>query len=183
MNSFLANNATVVQDAVVLLGKLPESWWCAFEQRHLWFEEDGEPKPPMIKSTIRCQLQSIGKKDEPPKVDEGRMMEPVGTLLEEEEVALLSDLLEKMLKYRPEERITIQEVVRHPWFEYASLRHASSSQPLNSARIAECARMTIYCIIYNQLSPFSRLTRVANILKVNVVPEALLLRPVLLKSN
>ena len=137
MNSFLANNATVVQDAVVLLGKPPESWWGAFEQRHLWFEEDGEPKPPMIKSSIRCQLQSIGKKDEPPKVDEGRMMEPVGTLLEEEEVALLSDLLEKMLKYRPEERITIQEVVRHPWFEYASLRHASSSQLLNSARIAK----------------------------------------------
>ena len=45
MNSFLANNVTVVQDAVVLLGKLPESWWGAFEQRHLWFEEDGEPKP------------------------------------------------------------------------------------------------------------------------------------------
>lgn len=122
MNSFLANNATVVQDAVVLLGKLPEPWWNAFEQRHLWFEEDGEPKPPMIKSSIRCQLQSFGEKDEPLKADEGHMMEAVGTLLEEEEVALLSDLLEKMLKYNPQERITIQEVVRHPWLSIISTK-------------------------------------------------------------
>ena len=120
MDSFLVNSATVVRDAVELLGKLPEPWWSAFEKRHLWFEENGEPKPPMIKSSIRRQLQWIGKKDDPPNVDEGHMIETVGTLLEEEEVALLGDLLEKMLKYGPEERITIQEVVRHPWFEYAS---------------------------------------------------------------
>ena len=62
----------------------------------------------------------IGVKDMPRRrcVD-GPMIEPVGARLEEEEVVLLTDLLEKMLKYRPEERITIQEVVNHPWFEYA----------------------------------------------------------------
>ena len=49
---------------------------------------------------------------------DGPMMEPPGTRLEEEELELLSNLLEKMLRYQPEKRITITEVVRHPWFEY-----------------------------------------------------------------
>lgn len=48
------------------------------------------------------------------------MIETVGTQLVEVEVELLNDLLAKMLKYDPEKRITIQEVVRHPWFEYTS---------------------------------------------------------------
>jgi serine/threonine protein kinase len=54
------------------------------------------------------------------RYDEGPMIETVGTQLEEKEVELFSDLLEKMLMYDPEKRITIQEVVRHPWFEYTS---------------------------------------------------------------
>jgi serine/threonine-protein kinase SRPK3 len=124
MSSYLADDATVVRDAVGLLGKLPEPWWSAFKRRD---EENGEPKPTMVKSSIRRRLRQIGEGDEPPRVDEGRMIEAVGTPLEEEEVALLGDLLEKMLKYRPEERITMQEVVQHPWFEY--------NKSLNSASI------------------------------------------------
>jgi serine/threonine-protein kinase SRPK3 len=41
-----------------------------------------------------------------------------GTRLKEDEVVLLVDLLEKMLRYLPDERITIEEVVQHPWFRY-----------------------------------------------------------------
>ena len=48
------------------------------------------------------------------------MVETTGTPLKEEEVVLLGDLLEKMLKYCPDERVTMQEVVQHPWFEYTS---------------------------------------------------------------
>jgi serine/threonine protein kinase len=44
------------------------------------------------------------------------MFEPTGSRLPEEEVHLLDDLMSKMLKLRPEERITMDEVVRHPWF-------------------------------------------------------------------
>ena len=44
------------------------------------------------------------------------MIEKPGVRLHEEEVGLLEDLLEKMLKYNPEERIRIQDVIRHPWF-------------------------------------------------------------------
>jgi serine/threonine protein kinase len=121
----------VVRETVETLGKLPEPWWSAFEHRHLWFEENGEPKPreiqklegvllPAIKSSIRQKLREIGEQDEPPEADEGPMIETIGTRLEEGEAVLLGDLLKKMLKYRPEERIAIQEVVRHPWFKYTS---------------------------------------------------------------
>ena len=120
ISSSFASDYTVVQDVVELLGKLPEPWWSTFKDRHEWFEEDSELNPPTVKSSIRRRLREIGKQDDPPKVDEGRMIETVETPLEEEEVELLGDLLEKMLKYRPEEGITIQEVVRHPRFEYTS---------------------------------------------------------------
>lgn len=115
--SFLADEETVKRDFVRLFGKLPDPWWNAFKERHIWFHEDGQPKPPVDKSSIREELQGVGE-DEPPIYEEGPMIEIVGTRLEEEEEELLSDLLEKMFKYNPEERITIQEVVRHPWFEY-----------------------------------------------------------------
>ena len=118
ITSFLADEETVMRDFVGLFGKLPDPWWNAFEERHIWFHENGQPKSPDYKSSIRERLQGIGEKDEPPIDEEGPMIEIVGTRLEEVEVELLSDLLEKMFKYNPEERITIQEVVRHPWFEY-----------------------------------------------------------------
>jgi serine/threonine protein kinase len=50
----------------------------------------------------------------------GGIIEKSGTRLDKEEVALLGDLLEKMLRLRPEDRITMEEVVRHPWFTYRS---------------------------------------------------------------
>jgi serine/threonine-protein kinase SRPK3 len=119
-DSSFAYRASVLRNIVLMLGKLPEPWWSAFEERHEWFEGNGEPKPPGKKSTIREKLRMIGDKDTPPDADEGPVIEPVGTRLDEGELVLLSDLLEKMLKYSPEERITIREVVHHPWFKHTS---------------------------------------------------------------
>ncbi len=110
-----------MRDAVELFGKLPDPWWGAFKQRHLWFDENGQSKFLHKKNSIRKMLREIGEEDDPPRAEEGPMIETVGTRLEEVEVELLGDLLERMLKYNPEERITtIQEAVRHPWFEYTS---------------------------------------------------------------
>ena len=70
------------------------------------------------KSTLRQKLCEIGQRDNAPEVDEGSMIEKTGTRLEEVEIVLLADLLAKMLKYDPEDRITVAEVLRHPWFAY-----------------------------------------------------------------
>lgn len=73
----------------------------------------------------------IGITDLPPPGDDRPMIDPIGTSLKEEELGLLSNLLEKMLKYRPEERITIQEVLQHPWFEYAEVAvHVRNPPPM-----------------------------------------------------
>ena len=56
------------------------------------FEENGEPKPPYGLVSIGAQLEWIEVEDTPPRGDDGPMIEPVGTRLEE-----------IVLKYRPEE--------------------------------------------------------------------------------
>ncbi len=119
---FMASHTSVLSDTVFTLGKLPGPWWSAFKGRHECFEENGEVKPPYEMYPIRAQLEEIGVDDMPSTRDGGPMIEPVGTRLEEEEIVLLNDLLEMMLKYRPEERISIEDVVRHPWFKYISTK-------------------------------------------------------------
>ena len=129
--SFFGDYVDVLKQTVEILGRLPDPWWNAFEQRTVWFDEDGRPKTPgnqggadmalrTSKSSIREQLHLIGAQDDAPFTNEGRMIEPTGVRLREEEIELLGDLLEKMLKYHPEDRIKVDEVVRHPWFDYLS---------------------------------------------------------------
>lgn len=124
--SFFQSDLEIVVQTVALLGRLPDPWWSAFDKRSMWFEEDGEPKckedqelagfaVTASKSSIREQLRLIGVGDEL-SVADGPMIERAGDSLPEEEVALLGDLLEKLLKYRPEERIKTEEVIEHPWF-------------------------------------------------------------------
>jgi serine/threonine-protein kinase SRPK3 len=124
--SFIGSDIEVLKQTVETLGRLPDPWWGAFEQRALWFGEDGQPMSEQDqdragvllkahRTSIRMKLLQIGKQDPPPE-DEGPMIENSGVRLPEEEVDLLADLLHKMLKYSPEERICIQDVIRHPWF-------------------------------------------------------------------
>ncbi|CAA7268662.1 unnamed protein product [Cyclocybe aegerita] len=123
--AFLGGDDEVLKEIVATLGKLPEPWWNAFENRHCWFDENGTVKAselqqtmlPAEKTSIRQKLASIGAQDEPPVTgSDGPMMEPLGSRLDNTEIQLLGDLLEKMLRYRPQDRITMGEVVAHPWF-------------------------------------------------------------------
>ncbi|EIN04031.1 kinase-like protein [Punctularia strigosozonata HHB-11173 SS5] len=117
----------IMRQTVQTLGRLPDPWWNSFEERVWWFEDDGEPKDISAqkqtgvritarKTSISEKLRSIGDVDEPPAADEGPMIERCGVKLSEEEAELLSDLLGRMLKYRPEERPTMEEVIHHRWF-------------------------------------------------------------------
>jgi serine/threonine-protein kinase SRPK3 len=122
---FIGGPDEILKEIVATLGKLPEPWWGAFENRHLWFDEDGMPKErerqqtllPAEKTSIEQKLASIGSGDMPPATGtDGPMIERPGTRLDGVEIQLLRDLLEKMLRYLPQERINISEVVSHPWF-------------------------------------------------------------------
>jgi serine/threonine-protein kinase SRPK3 len=113
-----ASGTLILVQYVNMLGKLPEPWWTSFTNRLEYFEENGDPKRKEDRTSIRAQLRSVGTWDSPSggDWDNAPMFEPLGTRLSEHEIELLGDLVSKMVRYRPEERITMDEVVRHPWF-------------------------------------------------------------------
>ncbi|EPS98286.1 hypothetical protein FOMPIDRAFT_130103 [Fomitopsis schrenkii] len=124
---FLGSDTDVLRQTVAMLGRPPDPWWAAFTERMLWFEEDGQPRSVEVqkrdgilllttKSSLETMLREIGTQDQAPLVDEGSLFEKPGETLGEDEVDLLGDLLGKMLKYRPEERASMREVIKHPWF-------------------------------------------------------------------
>ncbi|EIN11905.1 kinase-like protein [Punctularia strigosozonata HHB-11173 SS5] len=113
---FFPTTTSILRQTVATLGRLPDPWWQAFEERTVWFEDDGQPKNPDSQISIADLLRSIGTDDVPSSVDEGPMIEKCGVRLSNEEVELLVDLSGRMLRYRPEERATMKEVVEHRWF-------------------------------------------------------------------
>jgi serine/threonine-protein kinase SRPK3 len=128
-DAFFGCSTDILRQTVETLGRLPDPWWNSFEERTLWFEEDGEPKSANTqertgvllqssKSSIREKLRSIGTQDDPPYFNEGPMVEKSGVTLDKEEVELLGDLLDKIMRYCPEERMEMREVIEHPWFAF-----------------------------------------------------------------
>ncbi|KAH6904350.1 hypothetical protein BKA70DRAFT_1565701 [Coprinopsis sp. MPI-PUGE-AT-0042] len=97
------------------LGELPDPWWSAYEARHKFFDDaPGEPKSEeeqeaagllfkSRKSSIREQVDQIGSQAE----------SPVGSYS-----VLLCEPKSEGLDEAEKERITMKEVVAHPWFTY-----------------------------------------------------------------
>ncbi len=103
----------VAQQVVTALGKMPEPWWSNWTLRDAFFDKDGKPvQDGMLELvTIEDNLKEIGEDD--PDSDSPDKKEGI---LCQEEVDDLADLLGKMLKYEPSERIDIQTVLQHKWF-------------------------------------------------------------------
>ncbi|KAK9247894.1 CMGC/SRPK protein kinase [Lipomyces tetrasporus] len=137
--SFLGGPHEVILQIVETLGKLPEPWWNSWEKRHVYFDEDGKPiKGPDIcfsaEHPLIGQIRDIGAEESRVITDEGTIdenllkntvpaepetesiFEPRGTRLTEAEVEVFGDLLRKVLKYNPEERLQIEKIVKHAWF-------------------------------------------------------------------
>ncbi|KAJ4489723.1 kinase-like protein [Lentinula edodes] len=115
-DSFFPSHTEIITQMVCTLGRLPDTWWDAFKNQGQ-FEEDGRPKKntKLLLSSIRERLCSLG---EIPASKVDPMFENTEMKVDEKEVNLLADLLEKMMRYRPEDRIRIREVVNHSWFGY-----------------------------------------------------------------
>ncbi|KAJ7110479.1 kinase-like protein [Mycena epipterygia] len=122
-DSFFGSDTDVLRQTIETLGWLPDPWWGSFAERARCALAQEHPGIHIqaLKSSIRTKLHSIGTEDDLPDGAEGPMVEKSGVRLLEEEVELLGDLLDKMLRYRPEERIVMEEVVGHPWFKYEGM--------------------------------------------------------------
>jgi serine/threonine-protein kinase SRPK3 len=137
-----ANGTMILVQNVNMLGKLPEPWWTSFTGRSEYFEENGDPKRKTDRTSIRAQLCSIGTWDSPSRQrwDKVPMFEPLETRLSEHEIDLLEDLVSKMVRCRPEERITMDEVLSHPWFSYQTSVACLDSLPEEHIEFEEFMR-------------------------------------------
>lgn len=121
----------------MMLGKLPEPWWSTtWEARKLFFEDNVDNDGHVVE--IRKELLHIGGGEirfeasalqipEPRSIKDaiipGLYYEnrcgPGGVRhgISQEETDLLSDLLLKILRYNPKERLTASQIVDHPWFK------------------------------------------------------------------
>lgn len=93
----------VMCQIVDILGRLPDAWDKNWNDREEFFAHDGQPKQgrhgwPGIEQAFRNRVQKYR--------GEANMVE----LCAEEEVAFLA-MMKRMLKYRPEERYTAQQVL------------------------------------------------------------------------
>ncbi|KAK0196664.1 kinase-like protein [Armillaria mellea] len=111
---FFGSDTDILRQSVEASGRLPHPWWGFFQEGALCLQAQqlGGALLEASKSSVRDKLRSVSTQDDSPSSDEGPMIEKSGVMLPEE-VALLGDLLRRMLVYRPEDRIGMQEVIDH----------------------------------------------------------------------
>lgn len=125
--SFFGTRDEILRQVGQTFGKFPEPWWSMWEGRPRYFDEDGLPLREWpdgialaVEYPLHSQIRDIGADDDGPGYASSELggewvMERPGTRLSEAEVADLHDLLRKMLRYHPEDRISMDEVLQHPW--------------------------------------------------------------------
>ncbi|KAG6877316.1 hypothetical protein C0993_008654 [Termitomyces sp. T159_Od127] len=108
LESFFNDRDEVMIEMVRTFGKLPERWWKKWQNRDQFFEEDGTFKPDSgdlsgepRTVTLKERLENIRRND-----DKGQK-----ELSRDLDLKALELVLCKMLRYEPEERISIDEVV------------------------------------------------------------------------
>ncbi|KAF1732841.1 Serine/threonine-protein kinase spk-1 [Beauveria bassiana] len=106
-SSAFYSDKQVMCQIVDIIGPLPDHWYENWKDRDEFFDRDGQPKEsrhvwPEIGQAFRNRVQKFR--------GEANMVE----LCVEEEAAFL-DMMKRMLKYRPEERYTVQQVLECDW--------------------------------------------------------------------
>ncbi|XMA17699.1 hypothetical protein WAI453_010490 [Rhynchosporium graminicola] len=121
----------------MILGKLPEPWWSqTWIARKTIFEDNTDAEGRVVEVPQQLRPSEDGKPEiertivqvaEPRSIKEAiarglfyyNRNGPGGVHLEipELEVELLADLLAKVLKYDPNERLTARQISEHAWFK------------------------------------------------------------------
>ncbi|KAK9234416.1 protein kinase [Lipomyces kononenkoae] len=133
---FSGTSREVLRHMVEILGKFPEPWWSSWEERNVYFDDDGKPKKSWpdsiclseehsLTETIRDIGENESKPTVPPEtcnsnsvsIETKSIFGPPGIKLSETEVENFADLLHKVMRYCPEQRLPIEEILEHPWVE------------------------------------------------------------------
>ncbi|KAF4629338.1 hypothetical protein G7Y89_g8813 [Cudoniella acicularis] len=104
-------------------GRFPDRWWNAWGRRTNFFNDGGKPKqewsdgiPKAVVYPMQEVIADIGSEDdeEPRKAE--ALLELSGASVPLEEAVHLNDLLNRIFKWVPEERISLNDILNHSWF-------------------------------------------------------------------
>ncbi|KAK0704619.1 kinase-like domain-containing protein [Lasiosphaeris hirsuta] len=124
---------------VEILGKFPEPWWSTtWEVRRRWFSDEMEGRSRTRPISLRFPLGGdnkpysnlndvpIARPPIPRSIQDALTYTPADNTdpcqisghrtISIEETALFADLLKKMFRYVPEQRIAPEDILEHPWF-------------------------------------------------------------------
>ncbi|KAG6893518.1 hypothetical protein C0992_009692, partial [Termitomyces sp. T32_za158] len=91
-------------EMVRTFGKLPERWWTKWENRNQYFEEDGTFR--LNSGDLSGEPRTVNLKE---RLENIRRRDEMGQKELSGDLEALELVLGKMLRYEPEERISIDE--------------------------------------------------------------------------
>ncbi|KAH8676395.1 kinase-like domain-containing protein [Tricladium varicosporioides] len=114
----------ILRQMVQTFGKLPSPWWDAWNKRTDFFNDDGKPRqewsdgiPRAVEYPMNEIIADIGSEDEEEELrDAETLLEPNGATVPREEATQLRDLLDRIFRWIPEERISLDDMLNHSWF-------------------------------------------------------------------
>ncbi|KAG6887611.1 hypothetical protein C0992_011541 [Termitomyces sp. T32_za158] len=106
IESFFNDLDEVMIEMVRTFGKLPERWWTEWENRDQYFEENGTFK--LDSGDLSGEPRTVNLKE---RLENIRRRDEMGQKELSGDLEALELVLGKMLRYEPEERISIDEVV------------------------------------------------------------------------
>jgi serine/threonine-protein kinase SRPK3 len=121
--SLMGGNDEIIQQMVQIKGKLPDKWWNSWTRRSTWFNEDGKPVkrsdggPNAVEYPLEEVIAEIGCYDDEAAMfgAEVSMLEAMNTTVPEKEAGKMKDFLESALKWCPKERLSVRQMLEHPW--------------------------------------------------------------------
>ncbi|KAK4554930.1 hypothetical protein LTR86_008078 [Recurvomyces mirabilis] len=123
--SLMGTKDEIIMQWVQMKGRMPDPWWGRWERRARCFEEDGRPRKVgpngrvlAVETSLEEKIGWIGTEDEGEALLAApgpELLEPYGAVVPDGQAEIMRDLLDGMLKWRPEERVTIEQVLKHPW--------------------------------------------------------------------
>ncbi|KAM3416346.1 hypothetical protein BST61_g7950 [Cercospora zeina] len=123
--SIMGGADEIIQQMVQTKGKLPDPWWKRWDKRTMCFGEDGRPldnwpegRVLAVQYPLEEMIGDIGSEDDEPAIAAGpasEMLERSWTKVDMCERKAMRDLLDGMLQWQPEERLSLEQIRKHRW--------------------------------------------------------------------